>query len=153
MLLVIFQGGGQTYGLDSRSVIEVAPYPVCTPLPHAPAYVAGLTTWRGRTIPVIDLSALMDRTPARPWLSTRLFVIDYPMPDGSTHALGLVAEKGVETVMEEEAQREPQKVTIPDAPYLDGTTEHAGRLIQRLTVDELIPASVRGLLFPEPEGA
>ena len=41
MLLFIFQAGGQTYGLDARNVIQVAPYPVCTPLPHAPAYVAG----------------------------------------------------------------------------------------------------------------
>ena len=27
--------------------------PICTPLPHAPAYVAGLTTWRGHTVPVL----------------------------------------------------------------------------------------------------
>ena len=153
MLLLIFQAGGQTYGLDARNVIRVAPYPVCTPLPHAPAYVAGLATWRGRTIPVIDLSALTDGTAARPWLSTRLVVIDYAMPDGRSHALGLVAEKAVETVVREETRFEPPKVTIPDAPYLDGTTEYHGRLIQRLAVEELIPASVRELLFPEPEGA
>ena len=48
---------------------------------------------------------------------------------------------------------EPQKVTIPDAPYLDGTTEHGGRLIQRLAVEDLLPVSVRDLLFPEPEVA
>ena len=153
MLLLIFQAGGQTYGLDARNVIQVAPYPVCTPLPHAPAYVAGLATWRGRTVPVIDLSALIAGTPARPWLSTRLLVIDYAMPDGRSHPLGLVAEKAVETVVCEETRCEPQKVTIPDAPYLDGPTEHDGRLIQRLTVDELLPASVRDLLFPESEAA
>jgi predicted translin family RNA/ssDNA-binding protein len=64
-----------------------------------------------------------------------------------------VVEKAVETIAFEEARREPQKVKIPDAPYLDGTAEHAGRLIQRLTLDELLPASVRDLLFPEPEAA
>jgi len=75
------------------------------------------------------------------------------MPDGRSHPLGLVAEKAVETVVCEETRCEPQKVTIPDAPYLGGTTEHEGRLIQRLTVDELLPASVRDLLFPESEAA
>ena len=153
MLLLTFQAGGQTYGLDARNVIQVAPYPTCTSLPHAPAYVAGLVTWRGRTVPVIDLSALLEGTPARPLLSTRLLIIDYPQPDGSSHPLGLLAEKAVETVVQDETRCEPQKVTIPDAPYLDGTVERAGRLIQRLAVEELLPPSVRQLLFPNLEAA
>lgn len=153
MLLLIFQAGGQTFGLDARDVIQVAPYPTCTPLPHAPAYVAGLASWRSHTIPVIDLSALLDATPARPWLSTRLLVINYALPGGRSHPLGLVVEKAVETVMGDETRCEPQKVTIPDAPYLDGTAEHAGRLIQLISVEELLPLSVRSLLFPESEAA
>jgi chemotaxis-related protein WspB len=64
-----------------------------------------------------------------------------------------VAEKAVETIALEETGREPQKVRIPDAPYLNGTAEHAGRLIQRLALDELLPAAVRALLFPESEAA
>jgi chemotaxis-related protein WspB len=153
MLLLTFQAGGQTYGLDARDVIQVAPYPMCTPLPHAPPCVAGLVTWCGRTIPVIDLSALLDGTLAQALLSTRLLVINYAMPDGRSHPLGLVAAKAVETVLCEDTRCEPQKVTVPDAPYLNGTMEHEGRLIQRLSLDELLPASVRELLFPEPEAA
>jgi len=151
MLLLIFQAGGQTYGLDTRKVIEVVPYPFCTPLPHAPVYVAGLAAWRGRTVPVIDLPALVAGTPARPLLSTRLVVVDYAAADGRSQPLGLVAEKAVETIVFEETRGEPQKVKIPDAPYLDGTAEHAGRLIQRVALDELLPASVRDLLFPGSE--
>jgi len=151
MLLLVFQAGGQTYGLDTRNIIEVAPYPLCMPLPHAPAYVAGLATWRGRTVPVIDLSALIAGTPARPLLSTRLLVVEYATPNGGSHPLGLVAEKAVETIAFEETHRESQKVKIPDAPYLNGTAAHAGRLIQRLALDEMLPASVRALLFPESE--
>ena len=153
MLLLIFQAGGETYGLDTRNVIEVAPYPVCTALPHAPAFVAGLATWRGRTVPVIDLSALIAGTPARPLLSTRLIVVEYAAPEGRSHPLGLVAEKAVETIVLDETRGEPQKVMIPEAPYLNGTVEHAGRLVQRLALDELLPASVRALLFPGAEAA
>jgi chemotaxis-related protein WspB len=153
MLLLIFQAGGQTYGLGTRNVIEVAPYPWCTPLPHAPPYVAGLAPWRGRTVPVIDLPALIVGTAARPLLSTRLLVVEYATPDGRSHPLGLVAEKAVEAIVVEESRREAQKVKIPEAPYLNGTVEHAGRLVQRLSLDELLPASVRDLLFPEWEAA
>lgn len=153
MLLITFQAGGQTYGLDARNVIQVAPCPTWTPIPHSPVYVAGLASWRGRIVPVIDISALLQGTPAQPLLSTRLLVIDYPTPDGGSQPLGLLVEKAVETVAQDETRSEPQKVTIPDAPYLAGTTEHDGRLIQRLSLEELLPASVRELLFPNQEAA
>jgi chemotaxis-related protein WspB len=151
MLLLIFQAGTQTYGLETRQVVEVAPYPECTLLAHAPAYVAGLARWRGRTIPVIDLSALIGGTSAPALLSTRLVVVDYVPSNGHAHPLGLVAEKAVEILELDESDLEPQKVGIPDAPYLSGTMEYAGRLIQRVTVNELLPVSVRELLFPETE--
>lgn len=141
------------FGLDARNVMQVVPYPTCTPMPHAPAYVAGLVTWRGHTVPVIDLCTLLQGTPARPLLSTRLLIIGYPTPGGNSQPLGLLVEKAVEAVVHDENRSEPQKVTIPDAPYLDGTAEHGGRLIQRLTVEELLPASVRQLLFPDTEAA
>ena len=153
MLLLTFQAGGQTYGIDARNVIQVAPYPACTPLPHAPACIAGLAIWRGQTLPVIDLSALLDGTPARPLLSTRLLIVDYPCAEGGSQPLGLLVEKAVETIKQEETRCEPQKVAIPEAPYLNGTAEHDGRLIQRLAVEELLPPSVRQLLFPNVEAA
>lgn len=153
MLLLTFQAGGQTYGIDARNVIQVAPYPACTPLPHAPAYIAGLATWRGQTLPVIDLAALLDGTPARPLLSTRMLIVDYPRPEGGSQPIGLLVEKAVEAIKQDESFCEPQKVTIPEAPYLNGTAEHDGRLIQRLTVEELLPPSVRQLLFPNVEAA
>ena len=153
MLLLTFQAGGQTYGIDARSVIQVAPYPTCTPLPHAPAYIAGLATWRGQTLPVIDLSALLDGNPARPLLSTRLLIVDYPRAEGGARPLGLLVERAVETVREDEIRCEPQKVAIPEAPYLNGTADHDGPLIQRLAVEELLPPSVRQLLFPNAEAA
>jgi chemotaxis-related protein WspB len=81
-------------------------------------------------------------------LSTRLLIINLPQPDGGSQPLGLLVEKAVETVKPDETRREPQKVTIPDAPYLDGTAEHDGKLIQRLALEELLPVSVRQLLFP-----
>jgi chemotaxis-related protein WspB len=151
MLLLVFRAGRETYGLDARSVLEVAPYPECTPLAHAPAWVAGLAIWHGQTIPVIDLSALLTGSPAPALLSTRLILVDYMKPGGQTHPLGLVAEKAVETVSMDESQQAPPKVAVPDAPYLDGTCDSAGRLIHRLKVNELLPDSVRALLFPVPE--
>ncbi|HKT11549.1 MAG TPA: chemotaxis protein CheW [Terriglobia bacterium] len=153
MLLLTFQAGGQPYGIEARNVIQVAPYPACTPLPHAPPYIAGLATWHGQTLPVIDLSALLGGTAARPLLSARLLIVDHPCSNGGSQPLGLLVEKAVETIRQDEIRCEPQKVTIPEAPYLNGTAEHDGRLIQRLAFEELLPPSVRQLLFPYLEAA
>ena len=153
MLLLLFQAGNQTFGLDARQIIEVAPYPLCAPLPHAPAYVGGLAAWRGYTIPVIDLIAMITGVPAQPLLSTRLIVVEYPMSDGRSHPLGLVAEKAVETIVVEQNCHEPQKVKIPDAPYLNGTIVSNGKLVQPLALEELLPAAVRALLFPDSEAS
>jgi chemotaxis-related protein WspB len=151
MLLLIFQAGGQTYGLDTRPVVEVTPYPECTPLAHAPPYLVGLAQWRGRTIPVIDLSALIAGTSAPALLSTRLVVVDYVPSKGHACPLGLVAEKAVEILAFDPSSLELRKVGIPGAPYLSGTLEYAGRLIQRVTVNELLPVSVREILYPGGE--
>lgn len=153
MLLLTFQAGGQIYGIDAREVIQVAPYPACTPVPHAPDYIAGLATWRGKTLPVIDLSALLEGTPARALLSTRLLIVAYPRAECGSRPVGLLVEKAVETIKQDETRCELQKVAIPEAPYLNGTAEHDGRLIQRLAVEELLPPSVRQLLFPNAEAA
>ena len=151
MLLLLFQAGGQLYGLDTGPVMEVAPYPECTPLARAPAYVSGLAQWRGHTVPVIDLSALIDGTPAAPLLSTRLIVVEYVQRDGQSQALGLVAEKAVEILQVDARECEPSKVGVPEAPYLNGTLEQGGRLIHRVSVKDLLPASVQEILFPRAE--
>jgi chemotaxis-related protein WspB len=150
MLLLIFEAGGQTYGLDAATLIEVAPYPLCVPLPHAPAFVAGIANWRGKTIPVLDLPALLAGTRARALLGTRLLVVEYRRPPGRSNPLGLLAERAVETVVVEEKRSAPQTVAIPDAAYLDGTVTPGGKLVQCVSLDELLPESVRALLYPEP---
>ena len=46
--------GEAEFGLDLGSVQEVVRYPRITPVPFAPAYVAGITNLRGNLLPVID---------------------------------------------------------------------------------------------------
>ena len=46
--------GEAEFGLDLGSVQEVVRFPRITPVPFAPAYVAGITNLRGNLLPVID---------------------------------------------------------------------------------------------------
>lgn len=47
--------GEKVFGLDVLDVQEVTPVLEITPVPGTPTTVAGVVTWRGLTIPVLDL--------------------------------------------------------------------------------------------------
>ena len=59
MLLLLFHLGSELYAIESSQVIEIIPTVNLRPLHHVPDYVAGLFNYRGKFIPVIDLSQLL----------------------------------------------------------------------------------------------
>jgi chemotaxis-related protein WspB len=143
MLLLVFQAGAHRFGLDVSRIVEVIPAPLLRPVPWAPEYVAGLFDYHGAIVPVIDMSRLLAGEAARMRMSTRVVVVDY---DGS-NVLGLLAERATETVASREEDWRPSGVTVGEAPYLGGILKHEDGMIQRVTVEELLPDSVRETLF------
>ena len=55
MQLLTFTVAGQTYAIESRRVVEVLPLVPARPIPHTPAYIRGIFTYRGRLVPLLDL--------------------------------------------------------------------------------------------------
>jgi chemotaxis-related protein WspB len=147
MLLLVFQSGNQRFGIDTAEVIEVAPPLCCRKLPHAPVYVAGLANYRGETVPVIDVSALLAGAPAPLLMSTRLVLVRY-----NGRVLGLLAERAVETATCRESDLQPMPVRIEGAPYLGPVLVDRAGTIQKITVAGLLPPAERDMLFPG-EGA
>lgn len=76
--VVTFRWGGADYAFEIADVVEVTPLADLTPLPGSSPRVAGVTTWRGRTIPVIDLAALLKPEEEAPDLRKRLLVLGRP---------------------------------------------------------------------------
>ena len=149
MLLLSFQIGDERYAIDSRQVVEVVPLVQLKPLPHAPAYVAGLFQYRGMVIPVVDLRQLMQDEESPQRLSTRVILVTY-QPDGHPErTIGLVAERVTATIDKESSDFAPSGVTVEDTPYLGEVADDGEGLIQSLTVENLLPDPVRKLLFPE----
>ena len=143
MLHLVFQAGSERFGLDVSRIVEVTPVPRLRPVPSAPEYVAGLFDYHGVIVPVIDMSRLLCGESARMLLSTRVVVVDY---DGS-NLLGLLAERATETAACRQEDCRPTGVNLKDAPYLGELVRHEDGLIQRVTVEALLPASVREALF------
>jgi chemotaxis-related protein WspB len=118
-------------------------------IPHAPVGVAGVFTYRGAPVPVIDLSELALGRPSHARLSTRLLLVHYPDATGTKRLLGLIAEKATETLRREPGDFVASGVKSDGAPYLGPVVNDLRGLIQWVEVDKLLPASVREVLFKQ----
>lgn len=142
MLFLKFRIGSESYALDAARIAEVLPLIEITRVPQAPAGVAGLINYRGRSVPVVDLSELMLGVPARPYISTRLILVHY-----GGHLLGLIAEQATETMRCEPGSFADSGLANDAAPYLGPVTQDGGRLIQWIEVQKLLPPAVSSALF------
>jgi chemotaxis-related protein WspB len=144
MLFLLFHLDRHRYALDVREVIEVLPRVDIMPIPQAPASVAGIFNYRGSLVPAIDLSQLMLGSAARERLHTRIILVQTADERSTVQWVGLLAEKVTETL-----QREPDDFTASGvtAPFLGGVTTDDAGLIQQVHVSQLLPPSVRSLLF------
>jgi len=141
MLFLTFRIGEESYALDTAQIAEILPLLRITRVPLAPAGVAGLITYRGRSVPVVDLSELMLGAPARPHISTRLILVRH-----GEHLLGLIAEQATEMLRREADSFAHPGVASDSAPYLGPVTRDGDRLIRCIDVRKLPPA-VSGVLF------
>ncbi|MGA7878297.1 MAG: chemotaxis protein CheW [Desulfoferrobacter sp.] len=151
MLLLIFYAGKERYGIDSTKVIEVVPSVSFKSVPHAPSYVAGLLSYRGNIVPVVDLSALIGGAPSKPLLSTRVILVEYVGADGGEHILGLLAERVTETLKCREEDFKPPGIVASESPYLGDLFVDEEGMIQRIEVDAVLPEELRKSLFTETE--
>ncbi len=63
--VLVFSLGGSKYAIELRWVREVMPLGHITPVPHAPAEIAGVTNCRGAIVPVLRIPDLDDSRPLR----------------------------------------------------------------------------------------
>ena len=143
MLLLLFRIGETWYGLDARQVQQVVPHVPLTTCPGMPASVAGIFTYRGSLVPVLDLGLLLGTTPCARRLSTRIIVVPWRKDRGIRRSLGLLAESvtGMTQVREDEAT--PGQSCLADSASPDVLAVPHRPMVRCLRVE--------GLLTPEAE--
>src|SRR6185312_115801 len=138
--------GSEGYVLDTAQIAEILPLLEITHVPQAPAGVAGLINYRGKPVPVIELTL---GRPARPHISTRLILVRH-----GEHLLGLIAEHATEMTRREAGSFADSGLASDTAPYLGPVTQDGGRLVRRIEVKKLLPPDVSRVLFrPAEENA
>jgi chemotaxis-related protein WspB len=149
MLFLKFRIGNGRYALDTTEIIEVLPLIRITPVPQAPAGVAGLIVYRGKFVPVIDLSELALGEAAPSHISTRLILVRY-----GEQPLGLIAERSTDVMRCDPGSFSDTGVSSGSTPYLGRATQHEGELVRLIEVRNLLASSISGVLFSQAgEGA
>ena len=137
MLILLFYAGNDLYAIDSSYIVEVIPRVSLRKVQHVPEYVTGLFDYRGVVLPAIDLCHLIQGTPSRSYLSTRITIVKYPRPNESVQYLGLMAERVTETLIISNKDIRDSSIRIEEAPYLSGTIVDEKRIIQCVELERL----------------
>jgi chemotaxis-related protein WspB len=141
MLLLLFCVGKDSYAIESSRVVEVIPRVPLRQLHRVPDYVAGLLNYRGTIVPVVDLCHLIQGSPSRVQLSTRIMIVQ--SSDVSVPYVGLLAEQVIQTINKPEAAFvNSSNVQMSAAPYLGGMILDPKGMIQQIHLDRLF-ADVR----------
>jgi chemotaxis-related protein WspB len=137
MLLLKFAIGTAAYAIDSAHIEEVVPWVQLRPVPHAPAYLAGVFHYRGKVIPVVDIGLLMGERAALDRLSTRIIVVRTTR--NGNRLLGLLACRVSDLVRVDGAKLQPPAVQLNEARYLGAVAETPEGIVQILNVDHILP--------------
>ena len=149
MLFLLFNLGSDRYALEATRIVEIVPLLELRRLPQAPKGVAGIFNYRGRPVPVVDLSEITQGRSAAERLSTRIVIVSHRDATGLIRLLGIMAEYATQLVRFEPGDFIDAGVKIAAAPYLGPVLMHSEGPIQWLREQHLLSEPVKNLLFSE----
>ena len=138
MLMLLFYVENDLYALDTSHVIEIIPRVILRKAHNLPDHFAGLFSYRGVIVPVIDLSHLIQGKPSRSYLSTRIIMVNYIGKDNTKRFLGLMAERATETLNKPDSELLETGHRLEEASYLGEMIIDEQRMIQRIRLEYLL---------------
>jgi len=126
MSVLVFELGGEHYGIDIHDVAEIVRYKEPAAVPHTVDFLDGIISVRGRMIPVINGRKRLGHEPVQPDKRTRIIVLQ----DGSEFQ-GIVvdATSQVVSLFKKDIEATPPVVTGFKAEFLEGVYRHKNQLI------------------------
>jgi chemotaxis signal transduction protein len=132
---VLCELAGATYAIRSDDIEHLEMVGHVTPVPNAPPFVDGVTSVRGRVVPVISLRAKFGFERHAADLRARLIVVR-----SAGRSVGLLVDTAREfaNINESTVQPPPDGLADMSTRYLRGMAHLADRLILVLDIQELI---------------
>lgn len=116
--VLVFEVGGQAYGLPSGDVLELVRAVAITPLPGAPPVIEGIVNVRGRVLPVLDVRARF-RLLAKPLELSDHFIVAAAGPRGVI----LRVDRATHLALVDERSVQPPQTLGPSATYVAGVVK------------------------------
>ena len=111
--VVVFEVGGQRYGLPASDVRELQRAATLTPLPRAPAIIEGVVNLRGTIVPVLDIRARF-RLPARPIAHTDHLIF----AQAGERLVALRVDRAIDLIRLDAADVEDARTAVPGVEYV-----------------------------------
>lgn len=141
--LVVFNLGGETYGVDISTVREIIRMQAITDIPGTPHSVEGLINLRGSVIPVVDLRKRFRLESVERSKETRIVVVS-----SNEQEIGVIVDSVTEVLRISSDSIEPPSSIImsSDSEYLQGIVKLEERLIILLDADRVLSRDDKTLL-------
>lgn len=144
---------GRGFAVPTAHVEEVVPMVETRILPESPSWMIGVFDHRGTLTPLLDLHLLVNASPARSLVGSRIMVIRMAIgeshdPDAERRAVGLLAE-AVEEVVEVDPADESDfsGLRTESHAYLGRVLRKNGTTLQMIDPDRILDVSHREILF------
>lgn len=134
-LHVVFKVGAAEYVMPADDVLQMETYSGATPVPGAPAFVAGIVQVRGRVLPLLDLRARFGLPSVEHSIDRRIVV---SQRDGRPIGLLVDSAREVLDIPEEQFKPPPRIVADEAAGLVKAVAQVGPRLLMLLDVPKVM---------------
>jgi len=134
-LHVVFKVAGAEYAIPASEVMQMESFTGATPVPGAPAHVAGLVQVRGRVVPVVDARARFGLPPVDRTMDSRVVVGQL-----GSRTVGLLVDSAREVMKlaPEQLQPPPPMVAEQAQGFVKAVAQVGQRLVMLIDFSRVI---------------
>lgn len=137
------------YIISTADIIEITPWVKLTKVPKVPEYIAGLCSYRGMSVPVVDLCGLFIGRSSDRKLSTRIIFLNISSADGKSKVIGILVEKATEVVRVNEDDFMNPGIYGSDMPFVGPVLSDDDGLITKIMPKDIFQKIDNQLLFDQ----
>jgi purine-binding chemotaxis protein CheW len=133
--VLVFQLGGENYGLDILQIAEIIRFVEPTEIPNTAAYLDGIISLRGRMVPVINGRKRLGHELRMPDRKSRIIVLQ-----DETELQGILVDSASQVVKLPKTNIEPTPPVVVgvDAEFIQGVCEYRNQLIILLRLENFL---------------
>ena len=136
--VVVFRLGSEDFGVSISSVESIIKMQPITKMPHAPAFVEGVTNLRGKVLPVMDLRTRFGLASQEADKNSRIIIINV---NGIEVGMIVDGVSEVLTIPEQNVEPTPAIATSVDSNFITGIAKIAQRLVILLDLGQVLSAT------------